>query len=156
MSSLLIVRRAFGTAAPAAALACAAFLAGCSSPQAQDAAQSGSTDSAAGSFADLPAPFYQIDGRIVTVRLPYRTRDNHLWVDADPSATTGPFMFQMLDIEPRGGPGGTDLAVFTYKADRPGEATLKFALTPVGKGSPQDLIRQGDVASRYEPTIKVD
>lgn len=115
------------------------------------------TDPAAiqASIAALPKPEYEIEGRTVTVRLPYRTRDGHLWVDADGGAA-GPLTFTGLDVEPRGGQDGTDLAVYSYRADAPVEETLTFALVKIGKTPPPELVRRGEVASRYVAVVKVN
>lgn len=143
--------------AAAMAAATALVLASCSASARQDeASTSAEADAGATAIAALPNPSYVVNGRTVVVRLPYRTRDGHLWIDADPSASSGSLMFSSLDIEPRGGPDGTDLAVFTYTADRPGVATLKFALTPAGRTIAPDLAGRSGVASRYEPTITVN
>ena len=133
-----------------------AALAACSASSGDASLRAASVEEAAASIAGLPPPTYSVNGREVVVRLPYRTRDGYLWVDADPNAMTGPFMFTNLDVEPRGGPGRTDVAVFTYLAEGPGRATLRFALTPVAKGPAPELVRRGDVAARYEVAVTVN
>lgn len=100
-----------------------------------------------GAIAPLPRGTHRLEGRIVTVRLPYRAADNLLWASATGVMEAAPFMFQDLDIQPRAGPQGTDLAVFTYKADKPGTATLEFGLVPVGK----TLLGNGTTRFRDEP-----
>lgn len=92
-----------------------------------------STDVAVPAQPSLPPGTHEIDGRTVTVRLPYRSADNLLWVAGSDLEQAAPYMFQSLDVEPKAGPDGTDLAVFVYRADRPGHATLRFGLVPAGK-----------------------
>ena len=89
-------------------------------------------------------------GRTVTITLPYRTKDNLLWVSASRVMEMAPFMFRALDIKPNAGPGGTDLAIFTYVADRAGSTTLKFGLVPPGKMliGPPMMVYHGPVARR--------
>ena len=88
---------------------------------------------AAAALAPLPAPTVATAGRTAVVSLPYRTSDGMVWVAGSRMTEAAPFMFKSLDLKPHGGPMGTDLAVFTYVADRGGSATLKFGLVPPGK-----------------------
>lgn len=103
----------------------------------------------------LPPPTHSVSGRIATVSLPYRTADGLIWVSATKVSEAAPFVFKGIEIKPGGGPGGTDLSVFTYEADHAGTATLKFGLVPPGKmlvGLPS-MVYTGPVAARYEATV---
>ena len=119
------------------------------------AAGTTSAHQTAAATTPLPAGTHEVNGRIATIRLPYRTADNLLWVSATGVMEAAPFMFQDLEIEPHAGPDGTDLAVFTYKADKPGTATLEFGLVPPGKtllGKGPTRF-EGEPASRYAATV---
>jgi hypothetical protein len=94
-------------------------------------------------------------GRTATISLPYRTADKLIWVSATRVSEASPFMFKGLDIKPHEGPGGTDLAVFTYTADKPGSAKLSFGLVPPGKMliGPPSLVYTGPVAQRVSVEV---
>lgn len=98
----------------------------------------------------LPKPEVRTRGRVVTVSLPYRTRDWRGWTSVAQPTDMGPFAFSKLRSQPRRGPGGTDLAVFTYVAGGPGSATLKFDLEPYGRGP-----TAAPAAAHYETTVSV-
>lgn len=100
----------------------------------------------------LPPPTVKAAGRTTVVSLPYRTADGLIWVSATRVSEASPFTFKGLDIKPNGGPSGTDLAVFTYTADRSGSATLKFGLVPPGKMliGPPTLVYKGPVAATFQ------
>lgn len=105
--------------------------------------------------APLPAPSVKTTGRTAMISLPYRTSDTVVWVSATRVSEAAPFMFKGLDIKPKGGPAGTDLAVFTYTADRAGSATLKFGLVPPGKMliGPPTLVYKGPVSSTFQTKV---
>ena len=96
-----------------------------------------------------------VSGRTATIGLPYRSADQLVWVSSTRVAEASPFMFKGLVIKPHEGPGGTDLAVFTYTADQPGTAKLSFGLVPPGKMliGPPALVYTGPVAQRV--TVEV-
>lgn len=97
----------------------------------------------------------KMTGRKAEIALPYRTSDHLIWVSATTASKASPFAFKGLAIKPHAGPNGTDLAVFTYLADRAGSTTLEFGLVPPGKmliGLPT-LVYHGPVARRV--SIKV-
>lgn len=98
----------------------------------------------------LPRPEVRTSGRVVRVRLPYRAKDGRGWTAVAQPAEIGPFAFRDVKAQPRRGPRGTDLAVFTYVAAAPGSATLKFDLEPYGRG-PAPL----GPALHYETTVSV-
>ena len=106
-------------------------------------------------LAPLPPPTVSMAGRTATISLPYRTADHMMWVSATRVMDSGPFAFKGLDIRPGGGPGGTDLSVFTYTADKAGSATLKFGLAPPGKMliGPPALVYKGPVAQTFEAKV---
>ena len=106
----------------------------------------------------VPAGSHAVSGRLVTVSLPFRTTDNLAWVTATKMAEARPFVFKGLDIQPGKGPGGTDLAVFTYEADGPGHAVLKFGLIPAGRMlvGPEDRIFKGEVVREYSADVTVE
>ncbi len=89
------------------------------------------------------------------VSLPYRSSDTMIWVSATRMSEAAPFLFKGLDIRPKGGPSGTDLAVFTYAADTAGSATLKFGLVPPGKMliGPPALVYKGPVAATFQTKV---
>ena len=140
------------------------LLAGCggASPATNDTASA--APSAASITADpaaqaatgaLPPPTHSVAGRVATITLPYRTADGLIWVSATRMSDAAPFTFKGLDVKPGAGPNGTDLAVFTYEADRAGSTTLKFGLVPPGKmliGLPS-MVYTGPVSARYEATV---
>jgi len=103
----------------------------------------------------LPPPTHSVTGGIATVTLPYRTADGLVWVSATRMSDAAPFVFKGVEIKPGSGPNGTDLAIFTYEAERAGTATLKFGLVPPGKmlvGLPS-LVYTGPVTARYDATV---
>ena len=112
-----------------------------------------STSSAAG--AELPSGTTSLEGKVATISLPFRTASGKMWVVATRTADAAPFSFKGLDVKPGAGPDGTDLAVFTYEADKAGSATLKFGLVPGGKMliGPDALVYKGPVDKRYETTV---
>jgi hypothetical protein len=102
-----------------------------------------------------PAPIVKVVGRTATIALAYRTADKLIWVSSTRVAEAAPFMFQALQVKPHGAADGSDLAIFTYKADRAGTARLSFGLVPPGKmlvGLPM-LVYKGPVARRV--TVQV-
>jgi hypothetical protein len=130
-------------------------LAGCGG-QAAEGAGAASAASAEAASA-LPAGSHEVQGRAVVFRLPYRSAEGRLWVAGTGMAESEPFVFQSLDIEPGAGPGGTDLAVFAYKADRAGSATLEFGLVPASRtliGPPETRIDRAGIPF-YSTTITV-
>ncbi len=98
----------------------------------------------------LPKPQVQTKGRVVKVRLPYRSKDSRGWTAVAQAGEMGPLAFRDLKAQPREGPRGTDLAVFTYVANGPGTGALKFDLEPYGRG-PNTL----PPAAHYETTVSV-
>ncbi len=105
-----------------------------------------------------PAPVaatVKMTGRTAVIGLPYQASAGLVWVSATRMSEAAPFMFKGLEIRPHGGPGGADLAVFTYAADRAGSASLSFGLVPPGKMliGPPSLIYKGPVAQRV--SVKV-
>lgn len=98
----------------------------------------------------LPKPEVSTKGRTVMVRLPYRYVDGRGWIAVAQAADVGPFAFRDVRSQPKRGPHGTDLAVFTYVASAPGSGTFKFDLEPYGRG-PNDL----PPAAHYETTVSV-
>ena len=108
--------------------------------------------------AAMPAGSHAVAGRTVTVSLPYRVADNLAWVSATQAADARPFVFKGLEVKPGAGPGGADLAVFTYEADGPGSAKLKFGMVPAGKMliGPETLVYKGEVLKTYEADVTVE
>ena len=101
------------------------------------------------------ATIVKVVGRIATIALPYRTADKLVWVSSTRMSDAAPFMFQALEIKPHGAADGSDLAIFTYKADHAGTAKLGFGLVPPGKmlvGLPM-LIYKGPVARRISVQV---
>lgn len=114
-----------------------------------------SSSPAASPVTPLPPPTHSVTGRVATIVLPYRTADGLIWVSATKVSEATPFIFKGIEIKPGAGPGGTDLSIFTYEADRAGTATLKFGLVPPGKmliGLPS-MVYTGPVSARYEATV---
>jgi hypothetical protein len=107
--------------------------------------------------ASLPPGGFNVSGRTVTVSLPYRQADGLAWVSATRMSEMAPFAFKGLSVKPRGGPQGTDLAVFTYQAGVAGSATLKFGLVPNGQMliGPPSMIYKGQPAARFEAKAAV-
>jgi len=97
----------------------------------------------------------KMTGRQAEIALPYRTSDHLIWVSATTASKASPFAFKSLAIKAHAGPNGTDLAVFTYAADRAGSTTLEFGLVPPGKMliGPPSLRYQGRVARRVAVKI---
>ena len=103
------------------------------------------------------APFsLKMVGRTATISLPYKASDKLVWVSATRMSDAAPFVFKSLAIAPHAGPGGLDLAVFTYVADRPGAATLSFGLVPPGKMliGPPSLVYKGVLARLVSVPVK--
>lgn len=98
---------------------------------------------------DYPAQV-QNTGRTAVIGLPYRTSDNLFWVSATKVIDALPFSFKSLEIKPHAGPAGTNLAVFTYVADKAGSTTLVFGLVPPGKMliGPPSMVYRGPVARK--------
>ena len=150
----------------AAAITTVFFIAGCSQgaepAAAPEAAPTSAGEAAAAAPAATPAALpvgsHSVSGRVATVSLPYRLSDGLAWVTATRSADARPFVFKGLEVRPGAGPQGTDLAVFTYEADGPGEATLEFGLVPQGRMlvGPDDLVFKGSVAQRYSAQVKAE
>lgn len=105
--------------------------------------------------AALPAPTVKVTGRTAVVSLPYRAAEGLVWVSATRMSEAAPFTFKSLDVRPKAGPGGTDLAVFTYQAAVGGAAKLKFGLVPPGKMliGPPALVYKGPVAKTFEVQV---
>lgn len=133
----------------------------------------GSEPATAPEPADAPAPgapsppqvgaavvsgSHAVSGRTVTVSLPFRASDNLAWVAATKMADARPFVFKGLEVQPGKGPGGTDMAVFTYEADAPGHVRLEFGLVPAGRMliGPDNLVFKGEVAKRYVADVTVE
>lgn len=145
----------------AAAISTAFILVGCGSgaePASEPASAPEGPAPAAPVGAAVPAGSHAVSGRTVTVSLPFRIADQLAWVSATPAADARPFVFKGLEIKPGGGPGGVDLAVFTYEADGPGSAKLKFGMVPGGKMliGPESLVYTGEVLKRYEADVTVE
>ncbi len=105
--------------------------------------------------AAIPGAAVRVSGRTAVVSLPLRLSQHWVWVSATRMMDTAPFTFSALDYRPGAGPGGADLAVFTYVADKPGSTTLKFGLVPAGKmlvGLPS-MTYKGPVAARFEAKV---
>jgi hypothetical protein len=103
----------------------------------------------------LPPPLYAVVGKTATVSLPYRTSDHLIWVSATRMLEAEPWVFAGLEIKPGKGPNGTDLSVFTYKAEKAGSSVLKFGLVPPGKmliGLPS-MVYTGPVEARWETKV---
>jgi hypothetical protein len=109
-------------------------------------------------IAAVPAGSHAVSGRTVTVSLPFRAADNLAWVTATKMAEARPFVFKALDVQPGKGPGGADLAVFTYGASGPGHAVLNFGLIPAGRTlvGPEDQIFKGEVVRTYSADVTVE
>lgn len=90
----------------------------------------------------------KMSGRTAVIALPYKASDKLVWVSATKMMDASPFTFKGLEIRPGAGPGGQDLAVFTYAADKAGSATLTFGLVPPGKMliGPPTMVYKGPVA----------
>lgn len=113
------------------------------------------TSVAAAESTDAGDGSHTVAGRVATVTLPFRASDGMAWVSATRAADAAPFAFKGLDIRPGQGPGGSDLAVFTYEASEPGSASLEFGLVPAGKMliGPDAMVYKGTVANRYTATV---
>ena len=132
----------------------AAVMAACSpAPQAD---KSGDTPKpSAEAEQALPDPWYELEGRKLAVKLPYRADTWYMW--GGEVEGIEPFGFKSLDVIPRGGPDGTDLAVFEYEAAGPGTGRFSFGLTKVsedGLNAPEQR-RMGLAKATYEPVIEV-
>ena len=114
------------------------------------AGQSSAATAPSGSPAQV-----KVTGRTAVIGLPYRTADKLIWVSATRMSDAQPFMFKGLEIKPHGGPGGMELAVFTYVADKAGTATLNFGLVPPGKmlTGPPTLVYRGPIARKVSVTV---
>jgi len=145
----------------AAAISTVFFLAACSpstgsAPEPADAPADAPTGPVAPPTpAPLPAGSHAQEGRKVTVSLPFRAADDMAWVTATSVADAKPFVFKGLEVKPGAGPNGTDLAVFTYEANRTGQATLEFGLVPGGQMliGPERLVYKGQPAQRYTAEV---
>jgi hypothetical protein len=83
--------------------------------------------------AALPTGSFTVAGHAVTVSLPYRKAEGWSWVGATRMSQLAPLTFKGLAVKEKAGPGGTDLAVFSYEASGPGTPTLTFGLVPNGQ-----------------------
>lgn len=131
-----------------------ALAAGCS-PAAQADKRSDSGTASTTADQALPDPWYELEGRKLLIKLPYRGEDWHMW--GGDMEGTGPFVFKTLDVIPRGGPAGTDLAVFEYEATGPGTGHFSFGLTQVSEDgpTPPEQRRMGLSKATYKPVIDV-
>ncbi|WP_297799383.1 hypothetical protein [uncultured Brevundimonas sp.] len=104
----------------------------------------------------LPPPWHEVEGRKLTVNLPYRASSWYLWAADDENE--GPFTFKSLDNLPGAGPQGTDLAVFIYEADGPGSASIKFGLNTVTRDgpTPPEQMRSGQSKAYYVANVEVE
>ncbi|HWE47872.1 MAG TPA: hypothetical protein VG407_17770 [Caulobacteraceae bacterium] len=73
----------------------------------------------------LPPPHTEADGRNVTVSLPYRPSDGLAW---SVETIGAPWKLTSTRFEPKAGPEGSDLAVFSFEAAGPGTGGLAFQL----------------------------
>ncbi len=136
-------------------VAVVAALVACSGPP-EDKPQAGEQEPAGQAQDALPAGSHQLEGRALTVRLPYRSRDNRLWVAGTDDADSAPFVFHGLDLLPGAGPAGTDLAIFHYEAEGAGTATLRFGLVPAGRSliGPEDTrVEDPAAVPAYSATV---
>ena len=87
----------------------------------------------------LPSPHIEAQGRSLTVSLPFRPSDGLTWTVG---AGGAPWTLSSSKIEPKAGPEGTDLAVFTFQAGAAGSGNLAFQLDPASGASkaPQDHV----------------
>jgi len=152
----------------AAAITTLLFLGACSpgndsgsepvtAPEPASAPAPGATPGSTQVIAAVPAGSHAVSGRIVTVSLPFRASDSLAWVAATKMSEARPFVFKGLDVQPGKGPGGVDLAVFTYEASGPGHAVLKFGLIPAGRilVGPPDQVFTGEVVRSYAADVTV-
>lgn len=104
---------------------------------------------------NLPVGWHKVQGRTVTISLPYRSAEYWLWVGATEVSDQDGFAFVNLDIELKAGPEGTDLAVFTYVARLPATATLRFGLVPAGTSivGPPKTRHFGSIAKTYVAVV---
>ncbi len=150
----------------AAVIATLLFLGACSQGDASGSEPSSAPEPASAPAAGTPARIvpavpagsHAVSGRLVTVSLPFRTTDNLAWVTATKMADARPFVFKGLEIQPGKGPAGTDLAVFTYEANGPGHAVLKFGLIPAGRMlvGPEDRVFKGELVREYSADVTVE
>lgn len=132
-------------------------LAACSPPPKENTSDDPAAVAADAAEAGLPLPdpWYELEGRKLSVKLPYRADTWYMW--GGDLEGLGPFTFKMLDVIPRGGPDGTDLAVFEYEASGPGTGRFSFGLTKVsedGLNAPEQR-RMGLAKATYDPVIEV-
>ena len=108
--------------------------------------------------AALPVGSHSVSGRLATVVLPFRGADGLAWVAATEADKARPFAFKGLEVKPGEGPGGSDLAVFTYEAAAPGSARLEFGLVPAGRMlvGPPDQVFTGSVAKTYTAAVTAE
>lgn len=148
----------------AAAISTAFILVGCGSGAGPASEPASAPDGVAPAAAPeavgaaIPGGSHAVSGRTVTVTLPYRIADQLAWVAATTAAEARPLAFKGLEIKPGGGPGGVDLAVFTYEAEAAGSAKLQFGLVPAGKMliGPDSMVFKGEVPKRYEADVTVE
>jgi hypothetical protein len=142
-----------------------AFLLAACSPGAEPGGEPASAPAAAAPAAPpqpvgaaIPAGSHAVNGRTVTVSLPFRAADGLAWVSATDPVRARPFMFTGFEVKPGADPGGGDLAVFTFRAYRAGHAVLEFGLVPEGKVliGPEDVIYKGDVIKRYTADVTAE
>lgn len=101
---------------------------------------------------------HSLSGRTLTVVLPFRAVDGLEWTPATAAAKARPFVFRRRAIEAGRGPGGADLAIFTYEAEAPGSAVLEFGLVPEGRVliGPPDRVFTGSIAGMYRVEATAD
>jgi hypothetical protein len=122
----------------AAGRALAAAKAG-AGPTAPGVSQISTSGSPRGYQLKLPSPHAEANGRAVTVSLPYRLADGLAWSVESAGA---PWKLTSTKFEPKAGPEGTDLAVFSFEAAGPGPGGLAFQLASAAGAAkaPQDHV----------------
>lgn len=107
-------------------------------PAAPGVSQISTSGSPRGYGLRLPPPHTDANGRSATVSLPYRPSDGLAW---SVKSTGAPWKLTSTKLEPKTGPEGTDLAVFSFEAAGPGPGGLTFQLASAAAAkAPQDHV----------------
>lgn len=133
------------------------FLLGACSAEGQAEKGRESNTSGVSANASLPAPSHVLEGRKLTIHMPYRRADKMSWVAGNQLGDTGPFRFVASRVETDGAGAGMDVYTVTYEASQPGSAALRFALVPAGKTlvGPKKSIFEGTPAADYTANVTV-
>jgi hypothetical protein len=131
-----------------------ASLAGCGSADSPNGAE----DTASPASAAVPPPSHQVNGRTVTVSLPYDGRKLWAWQLAQKEADIAPFTLDDITAGPLNGAGPLGVTSMTFSAQKPGTAELKFWLIPADKliFGPPAYRFQGEPKQVYTAKVSVN